>query len=159
VVDAASVALPVVPGGAGLLIRGAAKVDDLADTARAAANVVESALSSTESSSGLLYRAATGSPDSLTPRTSDIVPGGGLSFWDSIDKIGPGEKYVAVDPQKLKTLEAFPDNNPTGHVTVRPKSLESLQDWGSSRGTGNTHPLTQEVLNAVVYRGKTSKAE
>jgi chorismate synthase len=103
-----------------------------------------------------IYRSASGTPDSLTPRSGvDDVAGGGLSFFDSLNNPGvkPG-KYVEVDTSKLVTLIAIPDNNPPGHVTVTPGSLQALQDWAATRGTGQLHPFTAEILAAVTNIGK-----
>ncbi len=102
-----------------------------------------------------IYRNASGTGDSLTPRMGidTTIPQGGLSFWNSIDKLNPG-KYVAIDPTKLNSLTAILDNNPIGHVTVMPNTISELESWAMSRGTGIVHPFTQELLNAIVEIGK-----
>ena len=53
----------------------------------------------------LIYRTATGNANSLTPRPGiDDIPGGGLSFYDSLERLKPGSgKYVGVDPMLLKS--------------------------------------------------------
>ena len=103
---------------------------------------------------GIIYRNATGSPSSLTPRPGiDDVPGGGLSFFNNIDKLNPG-KYVAIDASKLQKLTAVFDNNPPGHVTVTPSTLSELQAWAATRGTEVIHQLTQELINLVVMGKK-----
>jgi RHS repeat-associated protein len=107
-------------------------------------------------SQGRIYRSASGTADSLTPRPGiDDLPGGGLSFFNSLENPGvqPG-KYVSVDVSRLNTLGAFFDNNPPGHVTVRPQTLGQLREWASTRGTGQIHPLTQELLDANLQIGK-----
>ncbi len=97
------------------------------------------------------YRSASGTPDSLTPRPGiDDVPGGGLSFFDSFDNPGvkPG-KVVEIAPNVLRSLTVDYDNDPPGHVTIRPSSHTELVQWAATRGTGQVHPFTQELLNAV----------
>ncbi|HJW91827.1 MAG TPA: hypothetical protein VJ436_14415 [Anaerolineales bacterium] len=99
-----------------------------------------------------IYRNATGTADSLTPRPGiDDVPGGGLSFYKGLEYLNPG-KYVAVDPNKLTNLSAI--LSPPGHVSVSPATLEKLQEWAATRGTGVVHSLTKEVMNAVTRTGK-----
>lgn len=61
----------------------------------------------------------------------------------------PG-KVVEIDPNRLRTLQVKMDNDPPGHVLVTPDRYELLQDWAASRGKGIIHPLTQEILDAVV---------
>jgi hypothetical protein len=105
---------------------------------------------------GRLYRSASGTPDSLTPRPgSDDLPGGGLSFWRSPDepRIGEG-KYVEVDPGKFRDLLVAEDQGLQGHVLVRPASLSRLREWAATRGTGAVHPLTRELLDAVTDIGR-----
>lgn len=98
-----------------------------------------------------VYRSASGTPDSLTPRPGiDDVPGRGLSVFDSSDNPGvkPG-KVVEIDPDALRSLTVGHDNNPPGHITIRPSSHTDLVQWAATRGTGQVHPFTQELLNAV----------
>ena len=107
----------------------------------------------------LIFRKASGSPGSLTPRPGidDLdLEKGGLSFFDSIENmmqqtpLKKGDKYVQVDPKKLDGLEVIFDNDPLGHVSVRPPSLAELKDWAISRGTGVIHKFTEIVKKAVV---------
>jgi len=99
---------------------------------------------------GMMYRNASGTADSLTPRPGiDDIAGGGLSFWNSLDALNPG-KYVVVDASKLQQLKAVLDNNPIGHITVSPATLQELQAWAATRGSGIVHGFTQELLNALV---------
>ncbi len=94
-----------------------------------------------------LYRSASGSADSLTPRPGkDDVPGGGLSFFDSKEnpRVKPG-KVVEIDPKQLSSLQVRMDDDPPGHVTVYPKSYAALQEWAATRGTGWVHQLTLEI--------------
>jgi RHS repeat-associated protein len=110
---------------------------------------------SSASASTKIYRSATGTPDSMTPRPGvDDVPGGGLSFYDNVDNVGikPG-KYVEVDTSFLRSLHASRDNTPPGHITVRPNSLSELREWAATRNTGAVHPYTQELLDAITYIG------
>jgi hypothetical protein len=99
-----------------------------------------------------LFRSASGTADSLTPRPGiDDGPDGGLSFFDSVENPGvkPG-KVVEVDSSKLRSLQVNMDNDPPGHVTVRPSSDMDLQAWAASRGSGSVHSFTQEILDAVM---------
>ena len=99
------------------------------------------------------FRNASGTPDSLTPRPGkDDLPGGGLSFWDSLDKLSPG-KYVKVASEKLNNLKAVLDNPKTGHISISPSSLDELVEWASTRNTGTVHELTEELINAIIERG------
>src|SRR5258706_41979 len=104
-----------------------------------------------------IYRSASGTPDSLTPRlvkdvleplTEGKTPG--MSFWNNIDKLNSG-KYIAVDVTKIKNLSVVFDNNPEGHVTLT-TSLEQLTEWANTRGSTvlieSAHWLTQEIYNA-----------
>jgi hypothetical protein len=101
-----------------------------------------------------IYRAASGTPDSVTPRPGiDDLPGGGVSFWSSVAHLSPG-KYIEVDPGRLRDLIARFDGNPPGHVTVAPPSSALLADWAATRGTGVIHPLTQELLGAITRLGR-----
>jgi hypothetical protein len=174
--DVGGLLLPGMTGG-GLLVRAAFHADDAARLITHADDVIK-LLNATDNTTDTLnrvddaidvvrvlenthdlpqriFRSASGSPDSLTPRPGiDDLPDGGLSFWDSIDYIKPGDKYVEVDTGRLRNLQVVPDNIPPGHVTVRPPTLNDLRAWAASRGTGRVHPYTQEILDAVVYRGK-----
>lgn len=81
--------------------------------------------------------------------------GEGCPFFDSLDNPGvsPG-KYIEVDTSKLETLTVIPDNDPPGHVTVRPNSDQELLEWAATRGTGRLHAYTLEILAAVSRIGK-----
>ena len=109
-------------------------------------NEVRSVANAFNRFTGMIYRNATGTPSSLTPRPGvDDLPGGGLSFFNSIDKLNP-EKYIAIDASKLQRLTAILDNNPPGHVTVAPPTLVGLQEWAATRGTEVIHQFTQELI-------------
>ena len=106
---------------------------------------------------GFIYKKATGSFDSLTPRPGidDLnLETGGLSFFDSLENMSQampfkhGDKYVTVDPQKLNGLDVIFDNVPPGHVTVRPPTLEALREWAATKGTGVAHKFTEIIRNA-----------
>ncbi len=117
-------------------------------------NEVKTGASGIDKYVGTIFRNASGTADSLTPRLGvDDVPGGGLSFFRGLEYLQPG-KYVAVDPNKLNSLTAILDDAPPGHVIVAPETYAQLQEWAATRGTGITHPLTQEVINAVIEFGK-----
>jgi hypothetical protein len=102
-----------------------------------------------------IYRNASGTDDSLTPRAGVDTTGPyrGLSFWDDLDKLNPG-KWIEVDTSKLDHLQAMFDDAPPGHVSVRPASQREREEWAASRGTGVRHPLTQELLDARTGEGR-----
>ena len=101
--------------------------------------------------------------DNLTPRPGkDTVgqPGQqpGLSAWNGIP---PGRKAQGIDIGNLKVpLMAIRDDpaqgGTDGHFAIVPVDekgevdVKQLEDWAASRGTGQTHRLTQIVLDAVV---------
>ena len=122
-------------------------------------NEVRGIAQTTNRFTGIIYRNASGTPDSITPRiindvTEPISQGKlpGLSFWNSIDKLNPG-KYIRIDTSKLKTLQAIFDNDPEGHVTVT-IDIQALTEWANTRGLykviGEAYQLTQELWNARV---------
>ncbi|OXJ14070.1 RHS repeat-associated core domain-containing protein [Burkholderia sp. AU6039] len=112
--------------------------------------------------SGTVFRNASGTPDSLTPRLgkdTTRIDGKepGLSAATSEAGLDSG-KYVVLDVKKLCWcgLQATHDK-PNGHVTIRPinDSADSkLTDWAKSRGSGSTHPLTEGILGSVTGKGK-----
>ena len=95
----------------------------------------------------LVYRSGSGAPTNLTPRLKDTA---GLSA--NINPM-PGKNQV-IDTSKLDKLCAVCDNPRTGHVSIKPKEMSQMQGWIDSRGSGTTHPLTQELMNAVVDQVK-----
>ena len=104
---------------------------------------------------GLIFRSGSDSIDNLTPRPGidDLnLTEGGLSFFNDPSKLNldPGDKYIGVDPLKLDGLDVIFDNNPPGHVSVRPLSLNELKEWASTRKTGIVHELSTIVKNSVV---------
>ena len=97
-------------------------------------------------SENLIYRSASGTPNSMTPRPKDST---GLSAANSLENALPGKQQV-IDTSKLKNLCAVCDNPKTGHVSITPKDMSQMQGWIDSRGSGTVHPLTQELMEAVV---------
>ena len=99
---------------------------------------------------GLVYRSASGTPDSMTPRPKDSE---GLSSAISLEKAMPGKNQI-IDTSKLKNLVAILDNPKTGHVSIVPKDPCEMEGWIKSRGSGEVHPLTKELMDAVVGTAK-----
>lgn len=101
--------------------------------------------------------------DNFTPRPGkDTVghPGQapGLSAWDTNPA---GRKAQGVDLDRLKPpLQAIPDDpgkgGTQGHFAIAPVDatgavdVRQLEAWARARGSGQTHPWTQIVLDAVV---------
>lgn len=101
----------------------------------------------------LVYRGGSDSADNLTPRPGKDTDAGdpkrGLSTFDSLEKaLRPGEKAQVIDTSKLTSCGAH--CTPDGHVSLRPGTQEELEAWAKTRGTGDVHPLTKEVKEAVV---------
>jgi uncharacterized protein RhaS with RHS repeats len=94
----------------------------------------------------LIYRAASGTPASMTPRAVDAK---GLSAADSLANALPGKNQI-IDTSKFKSLCAVCDNSATGHVSITPKDMSQMQGWINSRGGVEAHPLTRELMDAVV---------
>jgi len=94
----------------------------------------------------LIYRSASGTPASMTPRVKDA---GGLSATNSLENALPGKNQI-IDTSKLTNLCAVCDNLATGHVSIYPKNPSLMEGWINSRGGDVTHPLTQELMDAVV---------
>lgn len=93
-----------------------------------------------------VYRSASGTYQSMTPRVKDFE---GLSSFDSPDRLNG--KVKIIDTQKLgPNLEANPDGG--GHVSIRPKDMSQMEGWIESRETANVnpHPFTQELMDAIV---------
>lgn len=101
--------------------------------------------------------------DNFTPRLGkDTIgrPGqqAGLSAGDAIPS---GKKAQGIDIDMLKPpLRAIPDDpqqgGTPGHFAITPVNdkgevdVARLEDWATSRGTGQIHEFTQMVLDAVV---------
>ena len=95
---------------------------------------------------GLIYRAASGTPTSMTPRAKDA---NGLSAANSLENALPGKNQI-IDTSRLNNLCAVCDNLRTGHVSINPKDMSQMQGWINSRGSRDVHPLTKELMGAVV---------
>jgi hypothetical protein len=98
----------------------------------------------------LVYRGGSAKPDNLTPR-----PGAdqtGLSTFDNWEAATPpGGKAQVIDTSKLKPpLVATPDAPPPGHVSIGPGDPALIDQWAATRGTGQIHPLTQAIMDAIV---------
>lgn len=63
-------------------------------------------------------------------------------------------KNQVIDTSKLDKLCAVCDSAKTGHVSIKPKDMSQMQSWIDNRGIGTTHPLTQELMGAVVDQVK-----
>lgn len=99
----------------------------------------------------LVYRRGSKFPDNLTPRPG--IDTDGLSTFDSLEgAVGPGGKAQVIDTEKLRSLKAVRSEPPPGHVLITPLLADdqTLAEWAATRGTGTVHPLTQEILGAVV---------
>jgi hypothetical protein len=98
----------------------------------------------------LVYRGGSAKPDNLTPRPG--VDKTGLSTFDNWEAATPpGGKAQVIDTSKLKPpLVATPDAPPPGHVSIGPRDPTLIDEWAAARGTGQIHPLTQAILDAVV---------
>jgi hypothetical protein len=86
----------------------------------------------------------------MTPRLTDVD---GLSaFRDGPGT--PGYKYQIIDTLQLTSLRAFCDNDATGHFCIIPQDMSRMQEWIQTRGK-ETHPFTEELLNAIVAEHRT----
>ena len=95
---------------------------------------------------GLVYRSASGTPDSLTPRPG--VDMDGLSTFSRPESLS-GRRLQIIDTRQFRTLRAIADG-PDGHVSIAPPNLADLVAWAASRQSGVVHPYTQEVLDAII---------
>jgi RHS repeat-associated protein len=93
----------------------------------------------------LIYRSASGTPTSMTPRAVDLK---GLSAANSVENALAGKNQI-IDASKLQNLCAVCDNAATGHVSIAPKDMSQMPGWINSRGGSEIHPLTQELMDAV----------
>jgi RHS repeat-associated protein len=104
----------------------------------------------------LVYRNGSAMPDNLTPRPG--IDTTGLSTFDNLEAATPpGGKAQIIDTSKLSSLVANPDSPPPGHVSITPGDPAQLDEWAASRGTGGVHPLTQELMDAIVGTKKRPK--
>jgi hypothetical protein len=101
--------------------------------------------------------------DNFTPRPGKDTVGrpGQQAGLSASEEIPAGRKAQGIDTDKLKPpLKAIPDDTQQGgtpgHFAIAPVDQEGrvdvaqLQDWATSRGTGQTHTFTQILLDAVV---------
>jgi hypothetical protein len=82
----------------------------------------------------------------MTPRAVDAS---GLSAANSLANALPGKNQI-IDTSKLTNLCAVCDNKITGHVSIFPREMSQMQGWMNSRGATEMHPLTRELMNAIV---------
>ena len=103
-----------------------------------------------------LYISGSDSPDNLSPRPRD---NSGLSSFDNTDApiFRPESKVQEVDPTRLKDLGVFGPDGPNGHHSIRPLEASALAEWMSARGSGITHPYTQELIDSIVGTFKMPK--
>jgi len=99
-----------------------------------------------EKGGSLIYRSASGTPSSMTPRPVDTK---GLSAANSLANALPGKNQI-IDTSKFTSLCAICDNPATGHVSIKPKDMRVMQSWIESRVSTAIHPLTQELMDSVV---------
>lgn len=119
--------------------------DEAAGTVR---GLVTTSTAAREGAPRYVYRGGSNSADNLTPRAQDKT---GLSTFDNLDAaVPPGGKAQVIDTTRLRCLIACPDAPPAGHVSIRPRNPFDLQDWMAARGTGTTHPYSQELQDAIV---------
>ena len=76
----------------------------------------------TKIDSGLIYRSASGTPNSMTPRPVDTS---GLSAANSLENALPGKNQI-IDTAKLTNLCAVCDNSATGHVSIAPIDMNRM---------------------------------
>jgi hypothetical protein len=98
----------------------------------------------------LVYRGGSAKPDNLTPRPG--IDTTGLSTFDNLEAATPpGGKAQVIDTRKLKPpLRATPDAPPPGHVSIGPLDPALINEWAATRGTGQVHPLTEAIMDAIV---------
>ena len=97
---------------------------------------------------GTVFRRGPKTPTNFTPRPGKDPDG--LSTFKTPDGFDPGDKAQQIDTSKLKNLYAREDPSPPGHVTIAPKDPSQMGPWSGSRGGDAIHPLTQELMDAVV---------
>jgi hypothetical protein len=106
-----------------------------------------------------IYKKGSNSFDNVTPRPGiddKSLEKGGLSFWDSIESLRknmglePEDKIITVDPKQVNGLDIIKDNDPPGHISIRPSTLPELQEWASTRRTNIVHRFTQTVRQSIV---------
>jgi hypothetical protein len=103
-----------------------------------------------ETTPRLVYRGGSAKPDNLTPRPG--IDRTGLSTFNNLEAATPpGGKAQVIDTSKLKPpLVATPDAPPPGHVSIDPLDFVLIDEWAATRGTGQIHPLTESIIDAIV---------
>jgi RHS repeat-associated protein len=98
----------------------------------------------------VVYRGGSRTPANLTPRPG--IDTTGLSTFDSLEAATkPGGKAQVIDVSKLQPpLRAIQDLSPPGHVSITPSDAALIEEWAATRGTDAIHPLTQNVINAII---------
>ena len=91
----------------------------------------------------ICFRNGSGTKTNMTPRAKDTT---GLSA--NVNPM-PGKNQV-IDTSKLTNLCVECDNPKTGHVSITPKDMSQMPEWIDSRGSDDIHPLTQELMDAVI---------
>jgi hypothetical protein len=104
----------------------------------------------------LVYRTASGTDDSFTPRPGRDTEGPkrGLSTFDTAAAAPKGRRHV-IDLDRLPPgLKGIRDEN--GHVSIVPVTEAGMVDdvrlceWAACRGTGRRHDFTEAVLRARI---------
>lgn len=112
----------------------------------------------------IVYRRGPATAKNFTPRPGTdtyALPGKapGLSVWDTV-QLAKKEKAQVLDLTLLKPpLTAFPDDpsdgGDAGHFAIAPVNEygdiddEALDDWAAARDSGQVHPLTLLVRDAI----------
>ena len=144
-VSTATTILGMIPGGKQAK-KAANAIEEAGDAAKRADDVAPR----------VVYRGGSSTPDNLTPRPG--IDDTGLSTFDNLEAATqPGGKAQIIDLDRLTTLQADPDNDPPGHVSIAPNDPTKIKDWAATRGSGKVHPNTQEILNAIVGEAKRPK--
>lgn len=109
--------------------------------------------------SGTVYRSASGTNKSMTPRSDQDLEGlhRGLSAHIDPDlaivrRATPVKhRVLGIDVSLLRELQAFQDE--TGHVALRPANDDLLREWAQRRDDEeHPHRLTLEVQAAIIDR-------
>jgi hypothetical protein len=114
-------------------------------------------------SEGIVYRRGQLKSRDFTPRPGKDTVGrpGQLPGLSTFRTPTPGKRVQKIDLARLRPpLRAFADDpakgGTAGHVAILPVDDSGevdqalLEEWAASRGSAETHPLTQFVLDTVV---------
>jgi hypothetical protein len=105
---------------------------------------------------GIVYRGGSATISNLTPRLG--IDTTGLSTFKALEQaVGPGGKAQVIDIVRLKTLVAYLDDVPPGHVSIRPKDLSEIAQWAASRSSTIAHPYTKEIMDAIIDVARRAK--